>query len=148
MKMNKVFITLVVVSLVLAAGCSDKVINEGNKIVVEQRVGETNKYEFINEINADEEVQNVKNILDKIKWENVVIDMTHPADYKFHFEDTNKKYESKELIYHLWISPNKDKVELSIEGESKYIQLSTKKSEELFKIIAGQKSVDQPLKMQ
>ncbi|QSX07256.1 hypothetical protein JYG23_07910 [Sedimentibacter sp. zth1] len=137
MKINKVFIALTVFCLVLIVGCSNKLINEGNKIIVEKRVSEANEYEPFNEINDKEKVQNVKDILDKIKWKNIDVDMVRPADYIFYFKDSNEISEAKGLTYNLWKSPNKDKIEISIDFESKYIQLDKEKSEELFQIIVG-----------
>jgi hypothetical protein len=121
--------------LVLMVGCSNGIKNEGNKVVVEKQVDGTDKYKLYNEIKDSKEVQNAKDILNSIKWENAKVNMAHPPEYKFHFEDTNSK--TSGAVYQLWISPNKDKIELVIDGESKYVQLSKEKSEELFKIITG-----------
>jgi len=122
--------------LLLIAGCSNSVKNEGNKIVVEKQVNGTDKYELYNEIKDSKEVQNAKDILNSIKWEDAKVNMVHPPEYKFHFEDTNSK--TSGAVYELWISPNKDKIELVIDSESKYVQLSKAKSEELFKLITGE----------
>jgi hypothetical protein len=81
------------------------------------------------------EVKNVKNILKRINWEAAKVSMMYPPQYKFHFEHNGRNQKSKKLIYELWISPNKDKIELVIDSEGKYIQLDKKDSEELFKII-------------
>ena len=140
MKTNKIFIVFLAVFLVLILGCSNEIKNEGNEIVVEKRVGDENKYEHFNEINDIEEVQKAKGILDKTSWENAAVSMAHLPHYKFQFVDTNKK--SNGLIYDLWISPNKDKVELVIEGESKYVQLNKEESAELFEIIVGKNLAD------
>ena len=142
LKTNKIFIVFMAVFLVLIVGCSNGINNQGNKIVVEKRVGDANKYEHLNEISDIEEVQKVKGILDKIRWENAAASMAYPPHYKFQFEDTNKVQKSNGLIYDLWISPNKDKVELVIEGESKYVQLNNEKSAELFEIIIGKNLAD------
>jgi hypothetical protein len=108
-------------------GCSNEIKNEGNKIVVEK----------LNEISDSKEVQKVKNILDSIRWENVAVSMAYPPHYKFYFEDFNE--ESSGFMYDLWISPNKDKVELVTENESKYIQLNEQNPSELFEIITDKK---------
>lgn len=142
MKINKILIILMAVFLVLIGGCSNGIKNEGNTIVIEKRVGEADKYEYFNEISGSEEVQKVKDILDKISWQNAEASMAYPPDYKFHFKDTIEEQKSNGLIYALWISPNKDKVELVIEGESKYVQLNKETSTELFEIIVGKKLTD------
>jgi hypothetical protein len=142
LKTNKIFIFLISIFLVLTAGCTNGIKNErngvknqGDKIIVEKRVGETDKYEYYNEIKGSKEVQKVKDILDSTNWENAKVSMPYHSHYKFHFEDTNSK--ASEAVYALWISPNKDKIELVIESASKYVQLNQQVSVELFKIITG-----------
>lgn len=73
----------------------------------------------------------------KFKWKNAAVSMVYHADYRFHFEDTSKKQKSNGASYSLWISPNKDKIELVIDGKVKYVQLNKEKSQKLFKIITG-----------
>jgi hypothetical protein len=123
--------------LFLTAGCSNGIKNEGNRIVVEKQVDQTDNYKYYNEVTNSKEVQKAKNILQSIKWENAYVNMAYPPHYKFHFEGTDENQKSDKLVYELWISPNKDKIELVIAGEGKYVQLSKDKSNELFKIIAG-----------
>jgi hypothetical protein len=142
LKTNKIFIFLISIFLVLTAGCTnevknkkDGIKNQGDKIIVENRVGEANKYEYYNEIKDSKEVQKVKDILDNTIWENAKVGMAYPPRYRFHFEDTNSK--SSGTGYSLWISPNKDKIELVIESASKYVQLNEQVSTELFKIVTG-----------
>lgn len=126
--------------LVIVTVCSSNIKNQenkmqGNKVVVERQVNGENNYELYSEITDSKEVQNIKDILNSTKWENAKVDMVHPAEYKFHFEDTNSKTIGAD--FELWISPNKDKVELVISSESKYAQLDKEKSEKIFKLITG-----------
>ena len=144
LKINKIFIVLLSIFLVLIAGCANGIKNEGNKIVVERRVGESDKYEYYNEVKDNKEVQNIKDILSNINWGNakVKVDMVSPPHYKFHFEDTTEKQELNGLIYDLWISPDRGTIELVIDSESKYLHLDKTKSSELFKLITG-KNLDE-----
>lgn len=135
LKVNKIFIVFISIFLVLIVGCSNGIKNAGDKIVVEKQINGEDKYELYNEIKDSKDVQNAKNILNSIKWENAAVSMVHPPEYKFHFEDTNSK--TSGASYELWISPNKDKIELVIDGKVKYVQLDKEKSEKLFKIITG-----------
>ena len=120
-------------------GCSNAIENDEQKIEVQKRIGDENKYEDFKEITNNEQVQKVKEILDDIDWENAKVSMIHPPDYKFGFQFKNPKIEAKAVLYELWISPNKDKIELVIDAESKYIQLNKKNSAELFEILTGGK---------
>lgn len=120
------------------AGCtkesSNNLQNEGNKILVEKRIGEENKYEYYKEIPDDSTIEKAKAILNSVSWEKAKVIMAHPPHYKFRFA---AEHEQSELVYHLWISSNKDRVELIIEGESKYVQLNKSKSAKLFETITG-----------
>ena len=69
--------------------------------------------------------------------------MARPADYRFGFRFKNPDIEAKAVLYELWISPNKDKVELVIDAESKYAQLDKNKSALLFEILTGEKLSEQ-----
>ncbi|MGE7943848.1 hypothetical protein ACQKNB_17355 [Lysinibacillus xylanilyticus] len=141
LKNLKNLITSMGLILIFIAGCSD-VRNEEQKIEVQMRIGDENNYEDFKEITDHEQVQKVQKILDDIDWENAKVDMAHPADYIFDFQFNNPEIEAKAVLYKLWISPNKDKVELVIDAQSKYSQLDKKKSGELFEILTGEKLAD------
>lgn len=142
MKNNKNLILFIAIFLVLIAGCSNGVKNEGNRIVVEKRVSEADKYEHCNEIKDIKEVQKVMDILDSTNWENAEVSMVHPPDYRFHFENNNGELKASEVVYSLWISPSREKVALVIYSKSKYVQLNKEKSAQLFKIITSKKLDD------
>lgn len=133
--LKKNLIAITAVFLVLIAGCSYSVKNEGSIIVVEERVNKGARYEFYNRIDDSKEVQKAKAILDNIKWRNVHASMAYPPDYKFHFEEESKGSKSAWPEYLLWVSPNKYFVGLVLQG--KYIQLDEDKSKELFLVITG-----------
>lgn len=128
---------------ILIAGCSNPIGSEEQNIVVQKRIGEENKYEDFKEISDSKQVQQVKEILNDIHWENAKVDMARPADYRFGFQFKNPNIEAKAVLYELWISPNKDKVELVIDAESKYAQLDKNKSAILFEILTGEKLSEQ-----
>lgn len=139
MKNIKYFIAIIGIISIYLVGCSNAIENDEQKIEVQKRIGDENKYEDFKEITNNEQVQKVKEILDDIDWENAKVSMIHPPDYKFGFQFKNPKIEAKAVLYELWISPNKDKIELVIDAESKYIQLNKKNSAELFEILTGGK---------
>ena len=138
----KYLITFMGLILIFIAGCSDGINNEEQKIEVQMRIGDENNYEDFKEITDHEQVKKVQKILDDIDWKNAKVDMARPADYIFYFQFNNPEIEAKAVLYKLWISPNKDKVELVIDAQSKYSQLDKKKSGELFEILTGEKLAD------
>lgn len=114
--------------------------NEELILEVQHYMGNENN-DFI-EIHNNETVQQVKDIVANIDWENTQVSMVRPPDYRFGFQYKNPNIESKTVLYELWISPNKDKVELVIDAESKYAQLDKKKSDILYKLITDEKLSD------
>lgn len=138
MKVFKYLIFFIVIFSLFIAGCSKESSNEvqieENKILVQKCVGEEDKYKDFKEISDDGTIKKALEILESIRWENAEVSMAQPPHYKFRFKGGN---EQSELIYDLWISPNKDKVELVIEGKGKYVQLSRNKSAKLFETITG-----------
>lgn len=143
MKNLKYFIAFLGIISIFIAGCSNSLENEEQSIVVQKRIGDDYNYENFKEITNNEQVQTVRQILDDINWENAKVDMVRPADYRFGFQFKNPNLDAKMVSYELWISPNKDKVELVIDAESKYIQLDKNKSADLFEILIGEKLSEQ-----
>ncbi|MEK3808066.1 hypothetical protein MHB63_16220 [Bacillus sp. FSL H8-0547] len=133
----KLLLFLMAVIQLFAAGCSNGTAAESIEVL--QRIGDENKYEDFKVITDNEKVKKAEEIVDDADWENVKVDMARPADFQFSFPNP----EAKVALFELWVSPNKDKVELSIDAESKYIQLDKNKSEELFEILTGEQLSDQ-----
>ncbi|MER2058030.1 MAG: hypothetical protein ABTA16_04350 [Niallia sp.] len=140
--MKKLLIVFCGIISIFIVGCSNTLENEEQNIEVQKRIGDEYNYEDFKEITNSEKVKKVKEILNDIHWENAKVDMARPADYKFGFQYENPNIEAKAVLYELWISPNKDKVELVIDAESKYAQLDKNKSALLFEIITGEKLSD------
>jgi hypothetical protein len=147
LKTINIFIFFISIFLVLTTGYANgirnernKINNQGDQIIVEERVGEADKYEYYNEIKDSKEVQNAKDILNSITWENAAVSMAYPPHYKFRFEDNNSK--SSGVIYQLWISPDKGRIELVVDSASKYVHLNKEVSGKLFKIITAKELDD------
>lgn len=139
MKYFRYIVVLIGVISLLSTGCSNQIENEEQHIKVQKRIDEENNYEDFKVITNSKQVQKVRQILDNIDWKKVKVDMAHPADYRFTFQFINPEIKAKEVFYELWISPNKDKVEIVLDVESKYVQLDKDSSTELFEILTGQK---------
>ncbi len=145
MKMQGLLVALLLALLFLATGCSngiDGTENQERTIIVEERIGNENDYNHFRDISITEQVNKVIGILEEQAWENAEVRMERAPNYKFHIEYIDNEIQSEIVIYRLWISPNKDKIELEIQGEGKYVQLTPEKSAELFEIITGNKLSD------
>ena len=142
MKIQRLLFCLIFAFVCLATGCSNEIENEEQIIMVQKRVGDENKYEDFKEVTDNEQVMSIKELLDDTDWENAKVNMVRPPDYKFHFEHTDKGIKSNAVQHSVWISPNKDKLEVVIEGQSKYVQLTKEDSAILFKVITGEKLTD------
>lgn len=143
MKHFKHFIVFISVFSLVIAGCSNKIENEGNSIIVEKRIGEDDRYEQFKEIIDVEEVQNIKDILNGVSWKNGDAKMASPPNYKFYFEGESKQPNSDKLIYYLWVTPDKNRVQLVLVGESKLAELSEIDSADLFETLTGGKLTDE-----
>jgi hypothetical protein len=137
----KYFITFIVIISTFITGCSNQIENEDQNIIVKRRIADTNHYEEFKVVKNNEKVQQVREILDKADWAHAKVDMANIADYRFIFEFKNPEIQgqAKAVLYELWISPNKDQVELAINVSSEYVQLDKKSSAEIFKILTGRK---------
>lgn len=136
MRITIYFITFIGIISFFITGCSNATEDEGQnlegqKIEVQKRIGDENKYEIFKDITNDEDVEKVKEILDMMDWENAKVEMVRPPDYRFSFLTPK----AKGLVYSLWISPNST-VEIIIYGEHKYSQLDKSKSTELIEILS------------
>lgn len=139
MKNFKYLIAFIGIVSILITGCSNPLKNEEQYIEVQKRLGDDANYEDFKEITNNNQVQQVKEIVGDIKWENAVVNMVRPADYRFVFQYKNPEIEAKAVLYELWINQNSDKVELVIDAEMKYSQLDNKQSAELFELLTGEK---------
>ncbi|WOA60070.1 MULTISPECIES: hypothetical protein [Bacillus] len=110
------------------------------RIEVQKRVGDDN-YEDLKVVTDDNQVLQVKKILNDIHFENKKVEMSRSADYHFVFQFKNPKIEAKAVLYQIWISPNKDKVEV-MAGDNRYAQLEGKNAATLFEIVTGEKLVE------
>jgi len=135
------FVSLAMFLIVIIAGCSSGIENEEQYIEVNKRIGDENKYEEFKEITENKQVQQVKDILDEIEWENAKVEMVRPPDYEFRFQYKSPKIDAKAVLYKIWISPAKDKLEV-VRGDNEYGQLNEKNSAVLFEIITGEKLSD------
>ena len=76
-------------------------------------------------------------IFQDANWIYAKAEMAYPPDYKFAFQYKNPNIDDKALVYQLWITPYKDKIELI--GAIQYVKLDKSISAELFEIITGEK---------
>lgn len=84
-------------------------------------------YKIIKEVVRSDEIETVIEIVKNAEWEeNIKVGMAFPPEYRFSLGAIN---------YAVWMTPNRDRLEIIAEGHSKYIKLSIKDSEILFNII-------------
>ncbi|MCI2256680.1 hypothetical protein L2D08_20315 [Domibacillus sp. PGB-M46] len=152
MENYKHLVVFIGVILLFVAGCSNEIKlsetksnttkNSGKVITVEKHSIKEGNYEPFREISDDDAVQKIEDILASIAWENAEVSMASPPHSRFHLGEKNEQAETNKIVYYLWVSPSKEKVELVIEGEGKYAQLSKGQSAELFQTITDRKLSD------
>ena len=137
MRIRKLTVVFIAICIFIVTGCSNILGNEDQRIEVQKRVGD-DKYEDLKIVTDNNQVLQVKNILNDIHFENQKAEMSRSADYHFVFQFKNPKIEAKAVLYQIWISPNKDKVEV-MAGDNRYAQLTEKNAAVLVEIITGEK---------
>ncbi|HDR7798494.1 TPA: hypothetical protein QCY03_002263 [Bacillus tropicus] len=139
MKDRNVSVVFITIVIFIVTGCSNIIGNEEQTINVQKRVNDT--YEDLKVVTDNKQVRQVKKILNDAHFENEKVEMSRPADYHFIFQFKNPKIEAKAVLYQIWISPNKDKIEI-IAGNSQYVQLEGENAATLFQIVTGEKLVE------
>ncbi|QWG45636.1 hypothetical protein EXW31_15735 [Bacillus mycoides] len=137
MRIRKLTVVFIAICIFIVTGCSNILGNEDQRIEVQKRVGD-DKYEDLKIVTDNNQVLQVKKILNDIHFENQKAEMSRSADYHFVFQFKNPKIEAKAVLYQIWISPNKDKVEV-MAGDNRYAQLEGENAATLFWIVTGEK---------
>ncbi|MFP3376417.1 hypothetical protein SB767_08220 [Bacillus sp. SIMBA_069] len=140
MKIRNWSLVFIAICILIITGCSNIVGNEDQRIQVQKHIGD-NEYKDFKMATDNNEVLQVKKILNDTTFENKKVEMSRPADYHFIFQFKNPKIEAKAVLYQIWVSPNKDKIEI-IAGDSRYVQLEGKHAATLFQIVTGEKLVE------
>lgn len=140
MRIRNLTLVFVFMCIFIVTGCSNILGNEDQRIEVQKCVGDDN-YEDLKVVTDNNQVLQVKKILNDIHFENKKVEMSRSADYHFVFQFKNPKIEAKAVLYQIWISPNKDKVEV-MAGDNRYAQLEGKNAATLFEIVTGEKLVE------
>ncbi|MFB5253551.1 hypothetical protein EXW62_14915 [Bacillus mycoides] len=139
MRIRNLTVVFIAICIFIVTGCSNILGNEDQRIEVQKRVGDD--YEDLNVVTDNNQVLQVKKILNAIHFENQKAEMSRSADYHFVFQFKNPKIEAKAVLYQIWISPNKDKIEI-MSGDNRYAQLEGKNAATLFEIVTGEKLVE------
>ncbi|WP_377865112.1 hypothetical protein [Bacillus sp. R86525] len=137
MRIRKLVLVFVAICIFIVTGCSNRLGNEDQRIEVQKHIGD-DKHKDFKIVTDNNQVLQVKKILTDIHFENKKAEMSRSADYQFIFQFKNPKIEAKAVSYQIWISPNKDKVEV-MAGDNRYAQLEGKNAATLFQIVTGEK---------
>ncbi|HDR8180899.1 TPA: hypothetical protein QC116_000224 [Bacillus thuringiensis] len=136
MKGRNLSVVFIVIVIFIVTGCSNIIGNEEQTIKVQKSVDDT--YEDLKVVTDNKQVRQVKKILNDTNFENKKVEMSRPADYHFIFQFKNPKIEAKVELYQIWVSPNKDRMEIKA-GDNRYAQLEGKHAATLFQIVTGKK---------
>jgi len=137
MKVRHWSLVFISICIFIITGCSNTLENEGQRIEVQKHIGD-NEYEDLKVVKHNNEVLQVKKILNGTTFENKKVEMSRPADYHFIVQFENPKIEAKAVLYQIWISTNKNKIEIKA-GDNRYAQLEGKYAATLFRIVTGEK---------
>ncbi|BBH24733.1 hypothetical protein Back11_60780 [Paenibacillus baekrokdamisoli] len=96
---------------------------------------EGQSYTVYKKIVDNETVKTVMSVLLDVPWENAKVSMSRQPDYKIHTINTDPAISYEPVTYAVWLTPKKDRLEVIIEGKSKYGKMTKKDSEKLFSIL-------------
>lgn len=143
--MVKRIIALVVFcSLVLLIGCSKETFEQSSEKHNEQfkqnlnlRISkpEGQNYTVYKEIKDDETVTTIMDILLNVPWEYAEVQMSRQPDYKIQTINIDHTVSYEPVTYAFWLSPNKDMLEVIIEGQSKYGKIAKDGFTKIFSIL-------------
>lgn len=124
------FLTSVFIVLILLSGCSNK--NEGITVqkLVDDKNYQTVAYRAPIESNK---ALKAREILNNANWEESKVDLGSYPNYVFFLN--KRKFGTKVVVYSVWTSPDRDKLELMKDDRSKYVQLNRADSELIFEAI-------------
>ncbi|MDA1679690.1 MULTISPECIES: hypothetical protein [unclassified Bacillus cereus group] len=137
MKFRNWPLVIISICIFIITGCSNVLENEDQRIEVQKRIG-ANEYEDLKVVTDNNEVLQVKKILQDTTFENKKVEMSRPPDYQFVFQFKNPKIEAKAVLYQIWVSANKEKLEIKA-GDNRYALLEGKHATTLFQIVTGEK---------
>ncbi|PFB26156.1 hypothetical protein COJ27_10860 [Bacillus cereus] len=137
MRVRNLSLVFIGICILIITGCSNIVGNEEQRIEVQKNIGD-NEYEDFKVVTDNNEVMQVKKILKDTTFENKKVEMSRPPDYQFVFQFKNPKIEAKAVLYQIWVSANKEKLEIKA-GDNQYAQLEGKHAATLFQIVTGEK---------
>ncbi|PEK01263.1 hypothetical protein CN558_20340 [Bacillus wiedmannii] len=140
MKIRNWSLVFIAICILIITGCSNIVGNEDQRIQVQKHIGD-NEYEDLKVVKDNNEVLQVKKILNDTNFEDKKVEMSRPADYHFILQFKNPNIEAKVVLYQIWVSPNKDKMEIKA-GDNQYAQFEGKHAATLFQIVTGEKLVE------
>ena len=124
-----------ITSIILLAliACSSQNEEQINKIVIEKRELVDDSFIIYKEITDQNQLKEINEFLDNIKWEQVEIDITLP-DYKVTVQNKD--------VYKIWKNKHVDIIEV-IFNDTNYSSLSKPDSEKMFHLLMGTSLVDE-----
>lgn len=132
---RKIIIFLIVISLIFSLILLTQVFF-GEKQVIKLYELDVNgmNYEFARTITNKDDVKDIRKILNNINWEITKVDMSRLADYRFIFQYENDAYETKAILYEVWINTDMNQIEM-VKGTNKYSLLTKEDSDKLIKLL-------------
>lgn len=138
---KKIIIYLALCSFVLLICCGKEqneqvaVKNIENNLNLHLSKPESQSCTVYKKIEDNETVKSVMGILLNVQWENAKVEMSRQPDYKFLTVNIDPTVSYEPVTYAIWLSPNKDTLEVIIEGNSKYGKVSKVNTKELLSVL-------------
>jgi len=92
-------------------------------------------YSIYKKIDDYETVYMVLDILQNVSWNTAKVSMSRQPDYKILTVNIDPTVSYESVTYAVWLSPNKDTLEVIIEGYSKYGKVSKVNTKKLLSVL-------------
>lgn len=135
--MKKYLVAVTIIGLVsIATACSNQLIDTFNRVVVEERMEDSNEYQELNKFLDEKALKSVRKELKAIQWEEEAkLVMARSADYLFRLEEVTDESEAAGKDYKLWIGPQGKTIEIDHASEDKYARLNQKDSKKFYELL-------------
>ncbi|ACT04152.1 hypothetical protein [Paenibacillus sp. JDR-2] len=96
---------------------------------------EGKEYTLYKKIEDEKTVTMVMDLLSQADWENAEVSMSRQPDYKIRTINRDPAVRYEQATYAIWLSPQKDRLEAVIEGQSKYGKMTKENTKKRLPIL-------------
>jgi hypothetical protein len=121
--------------LAIVVACNQKEASYGRNLNLHISKPEGQGYTVYKKVEDQETVKIMLDILFNVSWENAKVSMSRQPDYKIVTVNTDPTVSYETFTFAAWLSPQKDILEVIMEGQSKYGKVTEEDTKKLLSIL-------------